>query len=144
MTTEYRIAPAPKHSGLVEWDCAICHHESLTRPVFIDNGSGVIAAGSGCAARALGLVPANHVGRLPAKVTNAMESEGRRLVVEAALVEERMESATRALDAFDCNRDADEDLARWRRNFISAKKFGNCQHVLLRPYLLAGSQTGEV
>lgn len=55
MNSTYRIAPAPKLASQYEWDCALCGHETLTRPVFIEGGAGVIAAGTGCAAKALGL-----------------------------------------------------------------------------------------
>jgi hypothetical protein len=55
MSNTYRIASAPKLASQYEWDCALCGHETLTRPVFIEGGAGVIAAGTGCAAKALGL-----------------------------------------------------------------------------------------
>jgi hypothetical protein len=56
MNSTYRIAPAPKLASQYEWDCALCGHETLTRPVFLANPAGnVIAAGTGCAAKALGM-----------------------------------------------------------------------------------------
>jgi hypothetical protein len=52
----YCIAPAPKLASQYEWDCALCGHETLARPVFLAGPAGnVFAAGTGCAAKALGL-----------------------------------------------------------------------------------------
>jgi pimeloyl-ACP methyl ester carboxylesterase len=58
--TTYHIADAPKFAGMVSYDCSACGHPELGRPVFLDNGSGVIAVGSGCAAKILG-IGANEV-----------------------------------------------------------------------------------
>lgn len=53
-STTYTIAAPPKGAMFTEYDCALCRHESLTRPVFLHSSSGgLIAAGSGCAAVAL-------------------------------------------------------------------------------------------
>lgn len=53
--TRYALAPAPRHAAMRSWDCAFCAHEDLARPVFLAPATGgpVIAAGSGCALRAL-------------------------------------------------------------------------------------------
>lgn len=41
------------------WDCAFCDFEELRRPVFLSGPDGLVAAGTRCAAVALGLVPAS-------------------------------------------------------------------------------------
>lgn len=50
-----KIVAPPRFSWLREWDCTECGHETLRHPVFVDDGSGARAVGSGCAAKLLGL-----------------------------------------------------------------------------------------
>lgn len=49
----YRLAPAPRFADARAWDCALCSHRDLVRPVFLTGPDGLIAVGSGCAIRAL-------------------------------------------------------------------------------------------
>lgn len=53
------VAP-PRYSWLREWDCTECGHETLRHPVFVNDGSGARAVGTGCAAKLLG-IPARSV-----------------------------------------------------------------------------------
>ena len=47
------VAP-PKFWDEREWDCQVCERESLQHPVFLSDGR---VAGTGCAARLLGIAP---------------------------------------------------------------------------------------
>lgn len=81
----YTITTAPKLASNYEWDCALCGHETLKRPVFLDNGAGVIAAGAACAAQAI------YGDRAKAdKVRKAAEAAAYRAMAdEAARIERR-------------------------------------------------------
>lgn len=51
----YQLAPAPKLAANYAYSCTECGHEELGRPVFLTNGNGPTAYGTGCAAKLLGL-----------------------------------------------------------------------------------------
>ena len=52
--TTYRVTDAPKFASMTAYDCHECGHPELGRPVFVTNGTAVLALGSGCAARLVG------------------------------------------------------------------------------------------
>jgi len=111
MTTAYTLADKPKNAELYEWDCLLCGHETLARPVFLAGPSGVIAAGTGCAAKAL-YGSADNVTRR--KVRNAYDL----IVFKSAQAEEmrveRMGRYGRAL--------ADLHANNWTPDLISAQR----------------------
>lgn len=55
----YRLADAPRFASGRTFDCAFCDHAELKRPVFLTGPDGLVAAGTRCAAIALGIVPAS-------------------------------------------------------------------------------------
>jgi hypothetical protein len=54
MSTTWVLTNRPKHTEFVCFDCHVCGHEELGRPVFVTNGSTTIAVGTGCAANLIG------------------------------------------------------------------------------------------
>ena len=96
-TATYRIVPAPKFSGMIDFDCAICEYETLKRPVFLVGPAGVFAAGTGCAAK---LLYGDDSARSKRLVTNAFESETIKARQADELIAERKARYTLALAEF--------------------------------------------
>lgn len=110
--TTYRITAAPKFAEASAWDCAECGRQELGKPVFLDGGAGVIAVGTGCAAKLLGFPrsKAAHVRKL-ADVAEAAA------VAEAARQAEIAANKAAALDAFTAGDDENAYLIAARQDF---------------------------
>lgn len=112
MTTTYTIAPKPKYADMIEWDCVLCGHETLSRPVFLVGPTGsVIAAGTGCAAKAL-YGDSDNVTRR--KVRNAYDLVQHKADEAESLRLERVARYGRAL--------ADLASSNWTPDLISAQR----------------------
>ena len=144
-TSEIRIAAAPRFAGMQSWTCTYCGAEELARPVFLTDGRTTFAAGTGCAAKALGY--SRTVERVSARVEREMRAEMHRL---AGIEEIRSElrTAAAALAEFAGSRDdtagATPNLDRMRRNFWSAVRSGRLpEGSLLVPDIEGVAVTGE-
>lgn len=66
ITNTYRLAVArPKGTAFTCFDCALCGYPEIAAPVFLIGPAGIIAVGSGCAAKALGI----EVAEITAEIT---------------------------------------------------------------------------
>jgi hypothetical protein len=115
MTTTYRIAPAPKLASQYEWDCALCGHETLARPVFLSGPAGVVfAAGTGCASVALYGRKDAH---MMTKVRNAADAAAHVAKMNRRHHAERAAIYAAAIDAFFADDDAAPQLRSARLNY---------------------------
>lgn len=131
----YELVAPPKLSAFVEADCALCGHESLTRPVWLRGPAGVIAAGTGCAAVAL---YGNRSPRSQRLVRNEAEALA---IIEAAAAAQRAERMTRyatALDEFRAGVDYSLILQSCRTTYWgTVRGLWNNEHRLTFPAFLA-------
>ncbi len=112
----FRLAAAPKFAALRSWDCSRCGRAEV-KPVFVDDGSGAIAVGSGCASVLLGR-PRSSARRI---VDDFAAIERREVEIEAMRAERR-DTYTRALAALDVTGD-NADLLRARQTFHGSGGF---------------------
>lgn len=142
----YRLAPAPRFADARSWDCALCEHRDLVRPVFLTGPDGLIAVGSGCALNAL----APHRGRVPSDADRrTLYLDADRLTREARAIEdirtERRARYAQALLEFDAvpNGGPDEApaLASCRTTYHQAGGFPTLG-ILFPCFLLAVALTG--
>ena len=115
-TAAYRLAPAPKFAALRSWDCSRCGRAEV-KPVFVNDGSGAIAVGSGCAAVLLGR-PRSAAPR----IANEFAAIERREAELEAMRAERRDAYARALAALDSTGD-NADLIRARQTFHGSGGF---------------------
>lgn len=113
---EYRLSRPPKFAQFQEWDCALCGHETLQRPVFLEGPGGVIAAGTRCAAIAL-------YGRedtsTQTRVRNDFDSLAYKAKQEDKMRVERAGRYAKALAAFHADNDASPELQSVRQTYWS-------------------------
>lgn len=136
MTTTYTIAPKPKHAEMREWDCILCGHETLAKPVFLVGPTGtVIAAGTGCAAKAL-YGDADNVTRR--KVRNAYDLVQHKADEAESLRLERMGRYGRAL--------ADLAADSWTADLRSTQRtyHGTSKAHTFPEFLAIVAETGEI
>lgn len=128
MTTSqptYKIAAAPRFAGMREWDCEICGHETLKRPVFLHSPeTGLIAAGTGCASVALFGRREAHLLR---EVRRDFDAITRAEVQADELRVDRRQRYSTAAAAFAVRDDGDVHLQAARRTYHDlggSKKLG--------------------
>lgn len=134
--TTWKIAPAPRFAGMKEWDCYFCGHENLAKPVFLTrDGRAVVAAGTGCAAEALGITRRQVVAEAEALVAEAEAAE--------ALRRQVAENKARALAAFEADPNSDDPyLAAARQDF--ARLGGFARLGKFSAWLAAVAETGDL
>jgi len=136
MTTTWKIAPAPRFAGMKEWDCHFCGHENLAKPVFLTrDGRAVVAAGTGCAAEALGITRRQVVAEAEALVAEAEAAEALRRQVAA--------NKARALEAFEADPNGDDPyLLAARQDYRRLGGFARLGK--FRTWLAAVAETGDL
>lgn len=75
MESNYRITDRPAGTAFVAHDCRRCDAPELKRPVFLTDGTGIIAVGTRCAAIMLGLVDAGATTRAADKAITAHRAD---------------------------------------------------------------------
>jgi hypothetical protein len=130
----YSIAPAPKLASQYEWDCALCGHETLARPIFLATPAGnVIAAGSGCAAVAL----YGDVARAR-KVRNEFDAVTYAARQRDEMIAERIARYTAALADFHAGEDSTPALISTRATYwATVRGAWNGEHRMTFPAFLA-------
>lgn len=119
MTTTYELTVAPKHADFHAYNCLICGHEELTKPIWLRSSTGtVFAAGATCAAKALF---GDDTTRNRNKVRTASTILQHKADEEEAMRAERSERFTRALDAFHSDDWANADLRSAQKAFHATK-----------------------
>ena len=112
MSNTYTVTSRPKGLAFVDFDCAICQHETLKRPIFLAGPSGVIAAGTGCAAE---LVYGTRTATT--KVRNAADGAEVAATNNRRHQAERANHYAKAIDAFFNGDDVNPDLNGARRDY---------------------------
>lgn len=116
-TTTYRIAPAPKFAALYEWDCSRCGRREV-KPVFLNDGTGAKAYGSGCAARLLGRPEAARKIRVEFDAVQRAAEQAEEMRVE------RTERYGRALKSFELDPNVETpELLSARRTYHQSGGF---------------------
>lgn len=135
-TTTWKIAPAPRFAAMREWDCHFCGHEGLTKPVFVTrDGRAVVAAGTGCAAEALGITRRQVAAEADALAAEADAAE--------ALRRQVAENKARALEAYEADPNGDDPyLAAARQDF--ARLGGFARLGKFSAWLAAVAETGDL
>lgn len=140
-TTTYRLAPPPPLASMYEWDCVLCGHETLAKPVFLAGASGVIAAGTGCASVAL-------YGRKDASTKTRVRNAAASLAIKAEREEEaRQERRTRyaaALEAFRADVDYTPGLQSTRQAYAATVKAWGGHRMTFPAFLALVAETGEI
>jgi hypothetical protein len=117
VTMTYRIAPAPKFASLYEWDCSRCGRREV-KPVFLNDGTGAKAFGSGCAARLLGRPEAAR------KIRDEFDAVQRAADQAEEMRVERVARYGRAIAAFEADPNAENpDLTSARQAYHSLGGF---------------------
>ncbi|HLT70066.1 MAG TPA: hypothetical protein VKZ72_07860 [Acidimicrobiales bacterium] len=136
MTTTWKIVPAPRFAAMREWDCHFCGAEDLAKPVFLSrDGRAVVAAGTGCAAEALGITRRQVVAEAEALVAEAEAAE--------ALRRQVAENKARALAAFEAAPNGDDPyLAAARQDYHRLGGFARLGK--FSAWLAAVAETGDL
>lgn len=142
-TSIWAQCPAPPRAGMILWDCHVCGAFELARPVFLTNGSTVIATGSGCAAV---LVYGEATARTRRLVTTEAATIEFRAAQDAAAAVERRTAYTAALAAFRIGLEAQPELVRARQTYWSTVRHAwDGKHALTFPAFIAEvAATGEI
>lgn len=136
MTTTWKIAPAPRFAGMMEWDCHFCGHENLAKPVFLTrDGGAVVAAGTGCAAEALGITRYQVAAKADALAAEAAAAE--------ALRRQIAQNKARALEAYEADPNGDDPyLTAARQDFRRGGGFARLGK--FSAWLAAVAETGNL
>jgi hypothetical protein len=114
MSTAYRLTNAPRYAGMREWDCALCGHETLKRPVFLEGPEGLVSAGTGCASVAL---YGRKDARLERKVRADFDAAETLARWAEEATEERKVRYSAALAAFQAGEDGAPALVTARKTY---------------------------
>jgi hypothetical protein len=134
-TTAYRLVPAPRFAQFTAYDCAVCEHEELAHPVFLDGPNGQFAAGTGCAAKLLGYPRATQV----RKEWDSVQS---RAEAHEEVLAERRERYGRALVAFKAGEQWNEDYRSVQKTYWqsgASEKLGS-----FPAWIVKVAETGEL
>lgn len=100
-----------------EWDCQICGHETLKKPVFISGPDGnVVAAGTRCAAI---MVYGREDASAQTRVRNEFDALAYKAKQEEELRAERLSRYTKALQQFRSDQDGAPELISVRQTYWS-------------------------
>jgi hypothetical protein len=145
-TSGYRLTDAPRHASMQAFDCALCGHPELGRPVFLATPDGnTIAAGSGCAAAA---IYGRKDSRLARRVAADADAIAFRAAQAAEMAAERMGRYGRAADEFAAHLDGEPsaDLTSTRQTYFATVRgaWGGEHRMTFPAFLAEVAASGEI